>query len=437
MFSSTIAALLVVEWFTLLSPFNFVYGAVTQIPLYYTAFISAVLSVVIFRHKLRSPLTSVTWVIILLLLDGLLATLAAPAINEDSSSAQLVIILKVAMNFFCIMTIVSTRARLHALAITFVLGLGFYGLTDGLKYLASGGSHVVYGVPQLGDNNSYGMAMLMVAPVAYYISRCLAARWVRAGFVAVSGLAVATAVGTLSRGAFIALIGMGFLFVVRSKKRFRNLIIVLIASGLIAAVATQRWTARIDTLATAQDDGSFLSRVTMWKLSWVIAVDRPLTGLGFHGLQNTTLWHSYIPKFKEWFPDGDISRNHGFVAHSVVFQTLSDLGFPGLFLFLSLIGMSFANIIHVKRKARASPELQWMDELASGFELSLVGYAVAGLALSVAYFEPFFILISMIAALRRLAAEAAVEQSPASKSVRITAGSGSSYRRADPRPYIT
>jgi probable O-glycosylation ligase (exosortase A-associated) len=394
--------------------------------------------VLIFRQKLRSPLTSVTWILVLLLFDGLLATWAAPPINEGSSAGELVILLKVAVNVFCLVTIITTRARLHAMTITFVLGLGFYAVTDGLKYLASGGSHIVYGVPQLGDNNSYGMAMLMVAPIAYYLSRSLDFRWLRVGFVAVSALAVATAVGTLSRGAFIALIGMSFLFVIRSKKRLRNLIVVLIASGFIAFIATERWTERIDTLATAEDDGSFLSRVTMWKLSWVIAVDRPLTGLGFQGLQNSVLWHSYVPKFKQWFPDGDISRNHGFVAHSIIFQTLSDLGFPGLFLFVSLIAVSFSNILHVKRKARASPDLQWMSDLASGFELSLVGYTVAGFALSVAYFEPFYILISMIAALRRLSTEVATEQLPAKQPAPIAAGGRrGAYQRGDPRPYIS
>lgn len=441
-FSSTIVAFLVVEWLTLLSPYNFLYGIGNQIPIYYAAYISAILSLIVFRQKIRSPMMAITWIILLLLLDGLMSTLAAPPINEDISTNTLIVLIKISINVFCLVSVLTSRSRLHALVVTFILGLGFYAVTDGLKYIASGGAHVIYGVPQLGDNNSYGMVMLMLAPIAYYMSRCLDLWWVRIGVAGLSALSVVTAIGTLSRGTFIALIAMSILFVVRSKKRFRSLVIVLIASALIATVATQRWSNRIDTIETADEDNSFMGRVAAWKLSWVVAIDRPFTGLGFAGLGNPVLWQSYVPEFNRQFPGERIDKVNGHAAHSIVFQTLSDLGFPGLFIFLALIGTSFLNIFYIRRRTRTFPEMQWMDDLASGFELSLVAYVVAGLALSVAYFEPFFILITMIAALRRLASEAIIERAqgthavPSAVAAAGRLGEASRWRGESPRSAV-
>ena len=45
----------------------------------------------------------------------------------------------------------------------------------------------------------------------------------------------------------------------------------------------------------------------------------------------------------------------------------------------------------------------WMYDLSGAFELTLLAYVVCGIALSVAYYESFFILISLIASLRQSA----------------------------------
>jgi len=50
-----------------------------------------------------------------------------------------------------------------------------------------------------------------------------------------------------------------------------------------------------------------------------------------------------------------------------------------------------------------------MRDLGIALELSLVSYTVAGLALSVNYYESFYLLITFIALLRRLAQESAPE----------------------------
>ena len=51
----------------------------------------------------------------------------------------------------------------------------------------------------------------------------------------------------------------------------------------------------------------------------------------------------------------------------------------------------------MRRQTRMQPDKSWMYDLSGAFELTLLAYVVCGIALSVAYYESFFILISLIA----------------------------------------
>ena len=86
-----------------------------------------------------------------------------------------------------------------------------------------------------------------------------------------------------------------------------------------------------------------------------------------------------------------------------------------------------------RRLGIIDPELAWMRDLSISLELSLVGYTVAGLALSVNYFESFYILITIIAVLRRLANET-VSNRTLMQSARISWLPGEQGRIVGSRP---
>jgi uncharacterized membrane protein len=48
------------------------------------------------------------------------------------------------------------------------------------------------------------------------------------------------------------------------------------------------------------------------------------------------------------------------------------------------------------RKTRDLPELQWMRQLAAMLQVSLIGYAVSGAFLGLAYFDYYYALLAII-----------------------------------------
>lgn len=406
---SPIAGLVAVVWMTALAPYNYVYGLANSLPLYLCLLGITAFSMLTHSERLRLSLSSTHWLIALLILQGSIAY-AFTIGHSTQPWDDLVSLSKIFIVCVAISITARTRAHIHALIIAYVLGLGFSGLVEGLKVFASAGAHIVRGIPQLGDNNSFGMVMLMTAPLAYYLYNCLEERWVKYGFLGVSVSCILVVIGTRSRGDFIAMLVLGIMFVIRSRKRLRDGVIVAGIVFLILGVASATWYERIDSISNAESDSSFMGRITAWKLSWVIALDRPLTGAGLRATNEAGVWSLYLEKYEQYYPDSPKPQVTGArAAHSIVFQVLADLGFPGLIIFFSLLVVAFRNIGKIRRISVANPELAWMRDLGIALELSLVSYTVAGLALSVNYYESFYLLITFIALLRRLAQESAPE----------------------------
>jgi len=407
--ASPLIAVMVVVWMSFLAPYNYLYGIANSLPLYMTSCVLMVVSSCLNPKSLTFRATPLHLLMILFLVQGAISSAASPlSVSWD----MLILLSKIVFLCFMVMLVVRNRLEIHTALLVVMLGLGFHAVVEGLKTIASGGSHIVTGVPQLGDNNTFAAVMLMMAPIAFYLFKYMKVWWLRFGCLGAGLLCITATVGTLSRGAFIAMGVLGATAILRFKKRFRNSLLIVAAAGLIATLAPERWYSRIDTIESADQDTSFMGRIEAWQMSTVIALDRPLTGLGFRTMEVGNVWDSYIPQFQRLFPESkkraDQPRAHA--AHSIIFQVLGDLGFVGLIIFLMILFNAFKDVYSVRRLTRMQPDKSWMYDLSGAFELTLLAYVVCGIALSVAYYESFFILISLIASLRRLALAPASQQ---------------------------
>jgi probable O-glycosylation ligase (exosortase A-associated) len=157
-----------------------------------------------------------------------------------------------------------------------------------------------------------------------------------------------------------------------------------------------------------------MGRVVAWKISTLIALDHPLTGGGFDAVAQPKIWYHYLEHLPEvnFISTPDIPP-FPLVAHSIYFEVLGDLGFPGLILFLSILGMSIFNCGKIRRQARGRPELEWAGDLARMLQISMVVYAVSGAALSFAYSETYWILVAIISRLSRTIQDAVRESDAA------------------------
>lgn len=290
-----------------------------------------------------------------------------------------------------------------------VLSVGFYANLEGLKFIATGGGHMIVGLPThvLNDRNELALAFVMTLPISHYLMREYGgrSRLLRAGLMATMALLVISVIGTQSRGGFIALIALGSYFFVKSDRKILVGTAIMALALIVIQLAPADWFERINTIESANEDGSFLTRLVAWKLSFIMATQHPFFGGGFKALEYLPNWVSLSREFfsHPWFYTGDLlpDPTYARAAHSVYFQVLGDHGFVGLGIYISILATAFYKIGRIARLARLTNAQGWLPQLATMIQLSIFSFALGGAALSFAYFDLIFALFGLVVVLEK------------------------------------
>lgn len=397
-------------WTALVIPSFFSYGFAGDIPYNKIVAIITLLAWLFSREPKTLPASTTMALIALFGVWGTISALTGISAT-DNAMLEWGNFIKILVFAFVVAGLMTSKDRMIALLYAAVLSLGFHGVVAGAKFLASGGASHIYGpgLSIIGDNNAFALAMVIMLPIVFYLYRQSNHRLIKLALMGSILLMVATVMGTSSRGGLIGIVALGGFAFIRSKNKLRN---VMIATPLIVAAlvfAPQQWTERMDTIKTADQDTSFMGRVIAWKQSTLIALDHPVFGGGFHAVQDLAIWIEYAQKFHrlDFVPTADPNPVHAFAAHSIYFQTLGDLGFVGLAIFLGILSSSWRNTTAIIRAARDRPEWLWASDLARSLQYSLFAYVVVGSALNMAYFDFTYMLFALLAALRRLVSQPA------------------------------
>ena len=194
--------------------------------------------------------------------------------------------------------------------------------------------------------------------------------------------------GSQSRGALLALVGMAFVLALKGKRPIQ--MSLLLGTLLVSAelFMPESWTGRMETIKGYEADSSAMSRIYAWKTMWALALDRPLVGGGFAS-DNAAVFAAYAPERV-----GDYVGGAVFVAHSIYFQALGEHGFPGLLLYLLLGFFTWRKAAEIAKKTEMDAELgTWVPMLMRMVQVSLVGFAAGGAFLSLVYFDlPYYIV---------------------------------------------
>lgn len=299
---------------------------------------------------------------------------------------------------------VTTKLRLHAFVLIVCLALGFHGVVEGLKMLATAGGHKVRGIPtsMMSDNNHFAVGMAMLLPILVYLMQHLQNRTARLAAMIGLGLTVLSIVGTNSRGGFLCLAVVGMWYAVTSRRKVLSIFLALLLAVLSVSLAPDSWFDRIETISSAQDDFSFMGRVTAWKVSFAIALSNPFFGGGLHAIQSLPVWQEFTQRidflsFITTPPPEPFAR----AAHSIYFEVLGDLGFVGFILFIGLIINAFMTARLIRKLVVGKSELLWARDLSDGLRLALVAYCVGGAAVSLAYFDLFYVVVMLLEVLRQ------------------------------------
>jgi putative inorganic carbon (HCO3(-)) transporter len=291
---------------------------------------------------------------------------------------------KTAVMAFLIPMLFHKKSDLRLLIWVIVLSIAYYGTKGGVWTLLMGGEGRVWGPmgSYIQDNNALAVANIMTIPLMRYLQLTSPHRSVRWALTAMMFFCGVSVFGTYSRGAIVAACGMvAFLW---WKGRHKVAVLILIALAIPFALSSmpEKWYARMDTIANYHQERSAQMRLNAWGTMWNIAKDRPITGGGFE-LASKEIFARYSPD--PTFPPQ--------AAHSIYLQALAEHGFVGLLLYLSMLGGLWRTSTSIVRSTPHAGNLGWAHDLARMMQVTLVGFAIGGVFLSLVNFDvPYYLV---------------------------------------------
>lgn len=386
--------LLMWVWLGIMNPHRFTWGFAYSMPFAMIVALCTFIAMLIHVKKLNSfPVDRVAIMLVLFVLW--LGVSPLFSFHPDKEWFYWERAFKIQLMVLVSLLLVTDRRQLHWLTWVLAISVGFFGIKGGLFTVLSAGAHRVWGPAQsfITDNNTLALALIMTVPLFRYLQLHSDNRWVRRGCVAALVLCVIAAIGSQSRGAFLALAAMSLFLFIKSRKKGLIGVLVLLALPVAWFLMPESWTERMASIRNYDEDASAMGRINAWWVAWNLAVDRFPIGGGFV-LDSADVFLRYAP---------DPSNIK--VAHSIYFQILGEHGFMGLALFLLVFWLAWLNGGWVMRATKGKPELLWAHDLAAMCQVSLIGYAVGGAFLSLTYFDlPYYIVVILIV-LRRLVRE--------------------------------
>lgn len=382
---------LVWNWVSHMAPHTYTYNFAQTFPFLMFVFACTVAGMVLNKDKKGIPGHPIVLSILLYWLWVIFTTIVAmndgPASDELSAVAKLVHFSKVLAFVFISIAVMQSPNRLKGFLWVMALSLGYVGIKGGLfTLLTGGGARVQGGGGMMADNNQLAMAMSMLIPIAIYVAQYPPKKILKWPLIGCTLLIPVAALGTQSRGGFVAVAAVVFMLILKTKHKFKTLFAVGLIGVSALAFMPESWKARMSTTEdAATEDESFRGRVSMWKFSVNLVDTHPIEGGGFNVF--------YVRRAADLFmPPGFKAR----APHSIYFEVLAEHGYVGLVLFMTMFFTGWFSGATQAKRYRRYEETKWLGDLCGALQLSLVGYAVGGLTVNIATFDVFYHLLAIM-----------------------------------------
>ena len=385
---NTWVGVLLWNWISLMTPHRLAWGFAYYAPFAAVAAGATLISLVLGRDKLKMPRDPPVIALTLLVLWMCVTT--AVAIDPAGSWEQLWKVLKIQLMVLVAFAALHSRKHIELFIWVNVLSIGFFGFKGGIFTIQTGGSGRVWGPPGgfIEGNNELAVALVMVIPLLHYLRSVSTRRLVRFGLLSIMLLSAIAALGTQSRGALLAITAMAIFFWLRQRRKLvAGFGIAVVAVSLVAFMPAS-WDERMGTIQTYEEDGSATGRLLAWRMTINLANARPWGG-GF-AIYTREIYDKYMPESP--LPQA---------AHSIYFSMLGEHGYIGLLLFVLLFVLSYTLAGRMRRAALRQPETAWVHLLAGMCQVSIIGYAVGGAFLSLAYFDFAYNIIVILVVANR------------------------------------
>jgi putative inorganic carbon (HCO3(-)) transporter len=373
-------------WLSIMNPHRYTYGFAFDAPLALIAFCATVVGLLVTRDRaspFKAPVVGVFFAFILWI-----SISTVMGLDPVADYWQWNKVMKV--DLMILVALILLHNKKHILALTWVCAgsLALLGAKGGLFTLLTGGNFRVWGPPGsfIEDNNEFALSLVMAIPLLRFLQLQLMSSWGRRAMTVLMVLCSVAALGSYSRGALLAITSMALFMWWNGKNKLVVGVMLAVVAPLLIAFMPSEWMGRMSSIGEYEQDDSSMGRISAWWNAWNIAFHYP-TGVGFDAAR-PELFARYSP-----YPDAVHA------AHSIYFQVLGNHGFIGLFLFLCIWLMTWRSAGWLRSKCAKIPEAAWCVDLGAMCQVCLVGYAVGGAFLSLAYFDlPYNVMVIVVLA---------------------------------------
>lgn len=384
-------------WIGVMNPHRLGWGFAYAMPF---ALISVMITAMsMFAHPKEVRWPSSAPINILILMVFWMCVTTALAIHPAESASVFVDVLKVMLMVVVTAAVVRTREEILGLIGVLVFSIGYFGAKGGIFTILKGGSERVWGptASPIEGNNELAVALIVTIPLIYYVMlqadtalrlpvlKRLSKKWFKRGLMTLICLSTFAALGSQSRGALLAISAMGAMLWWRSKSKLTIGLVILLLAPAVVMFMPDEWSSRMHTIKTYDEDESAMGRINAWTMAFNIANSRPF-GAGFV-TDSPFVYQMYAP-----------NPNFVIVAHSIYFQILGQHGYIGLLLYLLFWLKTYQIAGRLEKTGAGLEEFEWVRQLGTCFKVSLVGFAVGGAFLSLAYWDmPYYLMGILVA----------------------------------------
>lgn len=368
--------ILMLAWLGYMNPHRLAWGFMFDMPVVLLVAVTTLASMLMSKEAKRMIWSREIVVLVIFILWMTITTTQArlPAL----AWMQYDKVMKIQLMTFMTLVMLTSRERVHMLIWVIVLSLGFYGVKGGIFTIVNGGSFRVQGPAGsfIAGNNELALALVMTIPLMRYLQLHEQDKRIKRGLAVAMMLTALAAVGSHSRGAFLALLVTGFVFWLKSRHKLATLMLISIPALITVQLMPAEWFERMQSIKDYEEDESAQGRFMAWRYAYNVA-NNQIFGVGFEGFK-------------------------GYDAHSIYFEVMGEHGWIGLAFFVTLLAMTWFKSSAVIRLARQRPETLWARDLAAMIQVTLIGYMSAGTFLGLAYFDYLYHLVIVVVVLHHM-----------------------------------
>ena len=301
--------------------------------------------------------------------------------------------------------VLSTRRRIEAAICLTILCIALVTTSGAMKTLSGGGGYsqlkmIVDVNKGLYESSTIGTVGVAIIPLILYIYKhcSLVERtaWTRLAVVGLCASSILIVIGTEARTGLVCIVALALMYFVRAKRK------LVFAAGMAVALAVsvpllpQSFIDRMSTILHPNEEVSAATRTNVWGWALDFVKQHPFGG-GFR-VSRLTSFDLTIPVRG---PDGTVIRmaivkERARAFHSSYVEVLAEQGWPGLFLYLGIIGGTLVQLGSMMRRYHnGAPEDRWRHDLAQAMFRALAVYAIGGMFTGVAYQTTLYMVVAI------------------------------------------